>query len=144
MKLLIKSGLIVDPSQSLEITGDLLVENDQIIRIAPEIHAEGATVIDASGCVVAPGFIDLHVHLREPGREDVETIETGTRAAAAGGFTSVCAMANTNPVNDNAAVTRFVLERARLCGSVNVFPIGAITQGLRGETLAEIGEMYEA
>jgi dihydroorotase len=144
MKLLIKSGQIVDPSQSLDMKGDVLVVDGRIYQIATDISDADATVLDASGCVVAPGFIDVHVHLREPGREDVETIETGTKAAAAGGFTSVCSMANTNPVNDNRTVTRFILERAAQAGAVNVFPIGAITQGLKGETLAEIGEMYEA
>lgn len=144
MKLIIRSGLIVDPSQSIESVGDLLITDGTITDIAPRIEAPDALILDAEGCIVAPGFIDLHTHLREPGGEDAETIETGTRAAAAGGFTSVCAMANTNPVNDNAAVTRFVLERARSRGAVNVFPIGAVTQGLRGEALAEIGEMREA
>lgn len=144
MKLIIRSGLIVDPSQSIEFGGDLLITDGTITDIAPRIEVSDALVLDAEGCIVAPGFIDLHTHLREPGGEDAETIETGTRAAAAGGFTSVCAMANTNPVNDNAAVTRSVLERARSRGVVNVFPIGAVTQGLRGEALAEIGEMREA
>jgi len=144
MRLVIKSGLIVDPSERLEMKGDLLVEDGIIREVAPEISIPEAQVLDARGCIVAPGFIDLHVHLREPGREDVETIETGTQAAAAGGFTAVCAMPNTQPVNDNRAVTRFILERAREVGSVRVYPIGAITRGLSGEALAEIGEMWEA
>jgi len=144
MKLIIRSGLVVDPSQSLESVCDLLITDGIITDIAPRIETPEARVLDARGCVVAPGFIDLHTHLREPGGEEAETIETGTRAAARGGFTSVCAMANTNPVNDNAAVTRFVREQAQSRGVVNVFPIGAITQGLRGEALADIGEMHEA
>lgn len=144
MRMIIRSGLIVDPSQDLEMKGDLLVEDGRVKEIAPEIPVSGAEVLDARGCIVAPGFIDLHVHLREPGREDVETIETGTQAAAAGGFTAICAMPNTQPVNDNRAVTRFILERAREVGAVRVYPIGAITRGLQGEALAEIGEMREA
>jgi len=144
MRVLIKSGTIVDPSERLELKGDLLIEDGIVREIAPEISVPEAQILDARGCIVAPGFIDLHVHLREPGREDVETIETGTQAAAAGGFTAVCAMPNTQPVNDNRAVTRFLLERAREVGAVRVYPIGAITQGLKGEALAEIGEMREA
>jgi dihydroorotase len=101
-------------------------------------------VLDARGKVVCPGFVDLHVHLREPGREDMETIATGTRAAARGGFTSVCCMANTAPVNDNQSVTDFILDRARRDGAAHVFPIGAITKGQRGEELAEIGELVGA
>jgi dihydroorotase len=144
MRVVIKSGLIVDPSQQLEMRGDLLVEEGVIREIAPEISIPDADIFDAHGCIVAPGFIDLHVHLREPGREDVETIETGAQAAAAGGFTAVCAMPNTQPVNDNRAVTRFIVERAREVGAARVYPVGAITRGLQGETLAEIGEMREA
>jgi len=144
MRVLIKSGTIVDPSEHVEMTGDILVEDGIIRAIAPEISVPEAQILDARGCIVAPGFIDLHVHLREPGREDVETIETGTQAAAAGGFTAICAMPNTQPVNDNRAVTRFILERAREVGAVRVYPIGAITRGLSGEALAEIGEMREA
>jgi dihydroorotase len=144
MRVLIKSGTIVDPSQRLEMQGDLLVEDGVVREIAREISVADAEILDARGCIVAPGFIDLHVHLREPGREDVETIETGTQAAAAGGFTAVCAMPNTQPVNDNRAVTRFILERAHDVGLVRVYPIGALTQGLKGEALAEIGEMREA
>jgi len=146
MRLLIKNGRVVDPSQSLDDRRDVLVENGRIAAIDSRIEIElsAEEIFDASGLVVAPGFIDLHAHLREPGREDKETIETGTRAAAAGGFTSVCCMPNTNPVNDNAAVTRFVCERAKEKGAVNVFPIGAITVGLKGEALAEIGEMRSA
>src|SRR6185295_5474431 len=99
---------------------------------------------DAEGLVICPGFIDLHVHLREPGREDKETIATGTRAAAAGGFTAVCAMPNTEPVNDQAGITRFILDRARAEGVVRVYPIGAITRGSKGEELAEYGDLAEA
>src|SRR5207249_10564861 len=100
--------------------------------------------IDAGGCWVVPGLIDLHVHLREPGYEYKETVATGTAAAVAGGFTAVACMANTNPVNDSAAVTRFILERAAEAGLARGYPIGALYQGLRGERLAEIGEMHAA
>lgn len=144
MNLLIQNGLIVDPTQAIEEKLDLLIEGGRVTRLECHISAPEAQTIDASGCVVAPGFIDLHVHLREPGEEYKETIESGAQAAAAGGFTSICAMPNTRPVNDNAAVTKFVVERAREKAVVNVFPIGAITHQLQGERLAEIGEMVDA
>jgi dihydroorotase len=144
MNLLIQNGLIVDPTQSIEDKLDLLIEEGCITRLESHITAPDAQTVDASGCVVAPGFIDLHAHLREPGEEYKETIESGAQAAAAGGFTSICAMPNTKPVNDNAAVTKFIVERAREKAVVNVFPIGAITHQSKGETLAEIGEMVEA
>jgi dihydroorotase len=115
-----------------------------VADVGGRVAARGAEVFDAAGLVVCPGFIDLHTHLREPGREDKETVATGTRAAAAGGFTAVCAMPNTEPVNDNAGTTRFVLEQARARGLVRVYPIGAITKGSRGEELAEYGELREA
>lgn len=144
MKLLIKNGLVVDPSQQFQSYADVLIQGDKIAGVFPNIALEEARVFDASGLVVAPGFIDLHVHLREPGREDKETIATGAAAAAAGGFTTVCCMPNTQPVNDNATVTRYIIERAKEARMVNVFPIGAITKESRGEQLAEIGEMFEA
>ncbi|MGH9672834.1 MAG: dihydroorotase, partial [Bryobacteraceae bacterium] len=115
-----------------------------ITAVGPALDSSGAEVFDAAGCVVAPGFIDMHVHLREPGFEHAETIETGSRAAAAGGFTSICPMPNTSPVNDNATVTRYILERARRHAAVHVFPIGAITRASEGEELAAIGSMKEA
>jgi dihydroorotase len=144
MKLVIKNGLIIDPSRQFEDRADLLIEDDKIAGIFPKIETADAQIFDAAGMIVAPGFIDLHTHLREPGREDKETIETGAAAAAAGGFTSVCCMPNTEPINDNATVTRYILERARAANLVNVFPIGAITKESRGEQLAEIGEMRAA
>lgn len=144
MKLLIKNGLVVDPSQQFQSHADVLIQGDKIAGVFPNITMEDAEVFDATGLVVAPGFIDLHVHLREPGREDKETIATGAAAAAAGGFTTVCCMPNTQPVNDNATVTRYIIERAKEAGLVNVLPIGAITKESRGEQLAEIGEMSEA
>lgn len=123
---------------------DVLIQDDRIAAVLPDIYVEDAVIFDATGLVVAPGLIDLHVHLREPGREDKETIATGAAAAAAGGFTTVCCMPNTQPVNDNATVTRYIVERARDSAIVNVLPIGAITRESKGEQLAEIGEMYQA
>lgn len=142
--LLIRNGTIIDPSQSLEAKRDLLIRDGRVAEIAENISADDAEVFDATGLVVAPGFIDLHVHLREPGFEYKETIESGVRAAVAGGFTSVCCMPNTKPINDNSSVTSFMLEQARKANLANVFPIGAITQGSKGEQLAEIGEMKRA
>ena len=142
--LLIKGGRVVDPSQGVDETLDLFVEDGLVRDLARRIPAKGAQVVDASGLVVCPGFVDLHTHLREPGREDKETIATGTRAAAAGGFTAVCAMPNSDPVNDTAGITRAILERARSEGVVRVYPIGAITKGSRGEELAEYGDLREA
>jgi len=144
MDLLIRKGHIVDPSQDLEKDADLLIRDGRVVEIGSGLAGGSIQEFDAKGMIVAPGFIDLHVHLREPGREDKETIETGSMAAAAGGFTSVCAMPNTNPVNDNSSVTRFIVERAKEVGLVNVLPIGAITLGSKGETLAEYGEMKRA
>ena len=142
--LLIKNGTIIDPSQSLEKRKDLLIRDGRVEDIDESIDAEGAEIIDAADLIVAPGFIDLHVHLREPGYEYKETIASGARAAVAGGFTSVCCMPNTNPVNDNSSVTSFIIEQGRAAKIANVFPIGAITQGSKGEHLAEIGEMKTA
>jgi dihydroorotase len=144
MQLIIRQGRVVDPSQKLDKVVDLGVEDGRVVEIAPRIRKKGRKEIDARGLVVAPGFIDMHVHLREPGREDSETIETGTNAAARGGFTGVACMPNTIPVNDCEAVTSFLLERAREVSKIAVYPIGAITKGSQGEMLAEIGEMYRA
>ncbi|HZS43554.1 MAG TPA: dihydroorotase [Blastocatellia bacterium] len=144
MDLLIRNGLVIDPAQDLEKEADVLIRDGRVVEIGSGLAAPKAQGFDAKGMIVAPGFIDLHVHLREPGREDKETIETGATAAAAGGFTSVCAMPNTSPVNDNSSVTKFIVERAREVGLVNVFPIGAITIGSQGATLAEYGEMKRA
>ncbi len=143
-ELLIRNGTIIDPSQSLEAKRDLLIRNGRVAEIAESISTNEAEVFDASGLIVAPGFIDLHVHLREPGFEYKETIESGAGAAVAGGFTSVCCMPNTKPINDNSSVTSFIVEQARRAALANVFPIGAITQGSKGEHLAEIGEMKSA
>jgi dihydroorotase len=143
-KLLIRNGRILDPESGRDEVGDVLIKGGLIIRIGPNQHATGAVAFDAAGLVVAPGFIDMHTHLREPGFEHAETIETGSKAAAAGGFTSVCAMPNTHPVNDDATVTRYILERAARSAVVNVFPIGAITKESAGEELAAIGSMRSA
>src|SRR4029079_14501893 len=116
---------------------DVLVADRTIAEVGAKLKTKGATVVDVSGLLVCPGFIDLHTHLREPGREDKETIATGTRAAAAGGFTAVCAMPNTQPVNDQPGITRAILEKAAQEGVVRVYPIGAITRGSKGEELAE-------
>ena len=142
--LLIKSGRIIDPSQNLDAISDLLVRDGAVAEIGESLSARDAEVFDAAGLIVTPGFIDLHVHLREPGQEYKETIESGARAALAGGFTSICCMPNTQPVNDNAAVTSYIIERASSAGLARVYPIGAITAGSKGEQLAEIGEMKRA
>jgi len=144
MKLLIKHGRVIDPASGTDRVADVLVEDETIAGIGDDLSAAGAEVFDAAGLVVAPGFIDMHVHLREPGIEYAETIETGSRAAAAGGFTSICCMPNTVPVNDSASVTSYIVERARRYAAVNVFPIGAITKGSAGEELAAIGSMKAA
>jgi len=123
---------------------DVLLEGERIAKIGANLSAAGAEIFDAKGLVVAPGFIDLHCHLREPGQELSETIETGTRAAARGGFTAVCCMPNTQPVNDNASVTRGIVERAAAAGKVRVWPIGAASMGSKGEALAEIAAMKDA
>ncbi len=145
--LLIKNGRIVDPQSKTDAAGDILLDGERIAEVAPPgkiSRAQGAEVFDASGLIIAPGFIDLHCHLREPGQESSETIETGTRAAARGGFTAVCCMPNTKPVNDNASVTRFILDRARAGASVRVWPVGAASTGSRGKALAEIAAMKQA
>ena len=141
MKLLIKSGRVIDPSNSLDELLDVLIAGDRIADVGRSLEADGAEVFDATGLVVAPGFIDLHVHLREPGEEYKETIASGAAAAVAGGFTSVCAMPNTRPVNDNASVTRFIVEKAREAALARVYPVGAITCQSKGEHLAEMAEM---
>lgn len=144
MKLLLKGGLIVDPSQDLEKKCDLLIADGRIEALGNSLRADDAETIEVGGCIVTPGWIDMHVHLREPGREDKETIETGCRAAVAGGFTSVACMPNTTPVNDSETVTQYIVRRAKQVRLANVFPVGAITKGSLGEELAEIGEMVRA
>ena len=145
--LLIKNGRVLDPASGTDAPCDILLDGDRIAEIAPTgkiVDTNGAAAFDASGFIVAPGFIDLHVHLREPGQENSETIETGTRAAARGGFTVVCSMPNTQPVNDNASITRFIVDRAKAHGHVRVWPIGAASMGSKGEAIAEIAAMRDA
>ncbi|HEU4564966.1 MAG TPA: dihydroorotase [Gemmatimonadaceae bacterium] len=142
--ILLRGGRIIDPSQRLDETGDVLLANGKVEGVGGRIDVEGAEVIDCAGAIVAPGFIDVHCHLREPGREDVETIATGARAAAAGGFTAVCAMPNTDPVTDNQAAVGFIIRQAMRAAAARVYPIGAISVGQKGEALAEFGEMVGA
>lgn len=144
--LLLAGGRVLDPSQSLDVAvGDVLMVDGRIAHAGERIgRPDDAEVIDCTGLVVSPGFVDVHCHLREPGREDVETIATGARAAAAGGFTAVCAMPNTDPVTDNQAAVGFILAQARQADAARVYPIGAITIGQKGERLAEFGEMIAA
>jgi dihydroorotase len=144
MRLVLKGGRVIDPSQGIDDRLDVLIEDGVVQKLGNRFDTRRGQVIDVRGRVVCPGFIDLHTHLREPGREDKETIATGTRAAAAGGFTAVCAMPNTDPVNDRAGITRAILDRARAEGVVRVHPIGAITRGSQGEELAEFGDLREA
>src|SRR2546426_4355399 len=145
MSLLIRNGRVIDPANDVDAVQDALVEGGMIARVGPGLAApEGTEIIEATGKIVCPGFIDMHVHLREPGFEYKETVATGTRAAAAGGFTAVCCMANTNPVNDNGAVTDYILAKAKVEGVVRVYPIGAVTRGLHGEELAELAELAES
>jgi len=144
LMLLIKNGRVLDPASQTDAALDVLLDGERIAELGRAIAAPSADVLDASGLIVAPGFIDLHCHLREPGDEPSETIESGTRAAARGGFTAVCPMPNTKPVNDNASVTRAIVERAQAAGSVRVWPIGAASAASKGETLAEIAAMKQA
>ncbi len=145
MNILIKNGHIIDPANNIDEQLDLLIFDGKIAKIGKpgSIAANGAQVVDAAGKLVVPGLIDMHVHLREPGFEYKETIETGTTAARSGGFTTVCCMPNTNPVNDNRSVTEFILSQAKKAAA-HVFPIGAITKGSKGEELAEMSELSDA
>jgi len=143
----IRGGTVIDPASGLHARRDVVVRDGRVTEVSDAVGADtlaDATVIPAANCLVLPGLIDMHVHLREPGYEYRETIETGTRAAVAGGFTAVACMANTNPVNDNAAVTEYIRERAQAAGLARVYPIGAVSKQLKGEELAEIGEMRRA
>jgi dihydroorotase len=145
-EIIIRGGTVVDPANAIHGRYNVVVRDGFIAAVLPpDADHDGATEsVDASGCLVVPGLIDIHVHLREPGHEYKETVETGTRAAVAGGFTSVACMANTNPVNDSAAVTDYIRERAATAALARVFPIGAVSKELKGEELAEIGEMHRA
>lgn len=141
MSCVIRGGRVIDPANRIDAIRDVLIEKGRIARIGAGLSGE--QVLDASGLWVVPGLVDMHVHLREPGYEYKETIESGTRAAAAGGFTSVACMPNTHPVNDNGSVTDFILAEAGRRGVARVYPVGAVTRGLKGVRLAEIGEMSE-
>src|ERR1700731_2491206 len=142
--LLIKNGRVVDPASKTDAALDVLLDGEKIKEVGPAgkiaVPAD-AEIFDARGLIVAPGFINIHVPRREPGQESSETIETGTRGAARGGFTAVCCMPNTKPVNDNASVTRFIVDRAKVAGGVRVWPIGAASVGSKGEAIAEIAGM---
>ena len=146
--LLLKNGRVLDPATNTDAAMDVLLDGERIAELAPagkcSEKAKKAEIFDAAGLIVAPGFIDIHAHLREPGQENSETIETGTRSAARGGFTAVCCMPNTKPVNDNASVTRFIMDRARADATVRVWPIGAASVGSKGEAIAEIAAMKQA
>src|SRR5215831_2294122 len=145
MKRLLKGGRVVDPANGIDGVRDVLIEGDRIARVGTNLPAEGATVIDVPhGFVVCPGFIDMHVHLREPGQEHKETVATGTAAAVAGGFTAVACMPNTSPVNDNAGVTEYILKKAAEANLARVYPIGAVSRGQQGEQLADLAELKEA
>ena len=145
--LLVKNGRVIDPASKTDAALDVLLDGETIAEVAAagkiSRDTRGADIFDASGLIVAPGFIDLHVHLREPGQESSETIETGTRSAAMGGFTAVCCMPNTRPVHDNASITRFILDKARTA-LTRVWPIGAASVRSKGEAIAEIAAMKEA
>ena len=145
MKLLLKGGRVVDPANSVDGTLDVLIEDGRIARVGRDLPVEGADVYDVpAGAIVAPGLIDIHVHLREPGQEHKETVATGTASAVAGGFTAVACMPNTDPVNDHAGITQFILKKAAEAGLARVYPIGAVSIGSKGEQMAELGEQKAA
>ena len=143
--IILRGGRVLDPSRNVDETADVLIIDGKVESSAGKTGSkDDAETIDCSGLIVSPGFIDVHCHLREPGREDVETVETGARAAAAGGFTAVCAMPNTDPVTDNQAAVGFIIRQAQRANASRVHVIGAISVGQKGETLAEMGEMVAA
>ncbi|HET7217161.1 MAG TPA: amidohydrolase family protein, partial [Vicinamibacterales bacterium] len=141
MKLLLKNGRVVDPATKKDGTFDVLIEDGTIARVGKDLPVDGAEVVEmAPGWIVAPGLIDIHVHLREPGQEHKETIATGAASAVAGGFTAVACMPNTDPINDHADITQFILKKAAEAARARVYPIGAVSLGSKGEQLAELGE----
>jgi dihydroorotase len=145
MKRLLKGGRVVDPANGIDGVRDILIDGERIARVASNLPADDATVVEIpDGLVICPGFIDMHVHLREPGQEHKETVATGTASAVAGGFTAVACMPNTNPVNDNANVTTYILDKAREANLARVYPIGAVSRGSNGELLADIGDLRNA
>ncbi|TLM74808.1 MAG: dihydroorotase, partial [Actinobacteria bacterium] len=139
--LLLRNARLVDPAVKLDRVADVVVRDGVIVEVGKDLAIPKGETVDLAGKVVLPGLADIHVHLREPGREDKETVRSGTRAAARGGFTAVCAMANTTPVCDTGSAVRFLVERAAAEGKVRVYPVGALTVGSAGEALAEIGDM---
>ncbi len=139
----ISNGRVIDPSQNLDTVTDLWIRGEQVVGLGPQPHLHAARTLDATGKFVCPGLIDMHVHLREPGREEDETIATGTAAALAGGVTSVACMPNTEPALDSQAAAEFVYLQAERAGNANVFPVGAITKGRQGAELAEMGGLVE-
>lgn len=142
--LIIKGGRVVDPAQSIDQVADVLIEDGRIAAFGKSIKSNKAKAIDAKGMTVIPGLIDMHAHLREPGREDEETITSGLKAAVAGGFTSVCCMPNTNPAIDNSSVVEMILEKAAEAGKANLFVIGAITKGRQGQEISEMADLIKA
>ncbi len=143
-RLLIRGGRILDPASDMDESAELLIEEGRIAAIGPELDARGAEIVDAVGCWVAPGFVDLHAHLREPGQEYKEDLGSGGRSAVAGGFTSIACMANTAPVNDDPAVTHYILDRAAKDSPAKIYPIAAATMGLRGEVMTEMAALRDA
>ena len=137
-RILVRGGRVLDPSAERDERADVRMEDGRIVAVGPDLPADDAEVIDASGCWVTPGFVDLHSHLREPGQEYKEDIATGGRSAAAGGFTAVACMANTQPVNDDPATTDFIIDRANQDSPVRVYPVAAATKGLAGEVMTEM------
>jgi dihydroorotase len=143
MKLLIKNGRLVDPAGAVDRTMDILIDNGRFKEIAKSVKKSGGPTLDARGLIVAPGFIDMHTHLREPGQENKESIASGSQAAARGGFTTIACMANTEPVNDNRSVTEYIIARARQVGLVNILPVAAVSRGQLGENLVEMADLVE-
>jgi len=143
-RLLIRGGRVIDPANKIDGVLDILVEGEKIAAVGENLEVSDCEIVDAKNKIVTPGLIDMHVHLREPGREDEETIKSGSRAAAAGGFTSVACMPNTYPVNDNSAITEMIIEKANEADLINVYPIAAITKGLTGKELTEMSELVDS
>jgi dihydroorotase len=144
VKILIKQGRVIDPGSGLDAVMDVLIKDDKIQAVEKKIDAEVTKTINASKYIIAPGFIDMHVHLREPGQEEKETIASGTKAAVRGGFTTILCMPNTTPVNDNPAITKYIIQEAEKQNLANVFPFAAITKGSKGETLTEMADLVDA
>ncbi|MFH1868905.1 MAG: dihydroorotase [Candidatus Omnitrophota bacterium] len=144
MSILIKDGRVIDPVNNIDGVYDILVKNDKIAKVAKAIKADGVKIIDAKGKIVVPGLIDMHTHLRQPGREDEETFASGSRAAARGGFTTICAMPNTEPVCDNRGAVEYIISESKKHAVINILPIGAITVGQKGEGLTEVSDMGKA